>query len=315
LKEGCEWASSNLFTVEVITCGTITSTDPVGTVGTFEDPRDNKVYKIVMMPDGNQGKVWFAENLNYQKDLVFNQSADVANGVPYTTSENGTPAIGSFWCPAASGAVNSTDKNTCGVYGALYTWETAMMVDGKWADENKQSSTWDETWVSGNYFASGTAPAEGNNGNKNNARGDVGRGICPEGWHVPTDYEWAVLLDAVDDASTTYIYQTGLGYWGTDAGAKLKSASTFLGGDPANGAWLAHDHSGMDTYRFSVLPAGYVATTNRAFSTRSVACIPWSSTVLDPTYAWFRRFDYAYRDVQRYRTYRSFAASVRCILN
>ena len=132
-REGCDWASSNAYTVEVITCKTIGPDDPEGTKGFLQDPRDQKVYKTVKMADG---KVWMAENLNYQVGMTFNQQSNQANGQPFTSTENGVPAIGSFWCPAVAGATVSADKNTCTVYGALYTWETAMSPDGK--------GTWDE---------------------------------------------------------------------------------------------------------------------------------------------------------------------------
>jgi uncharacterized protein (TIGR02145 family) len=310
LKEGCEWASSNIFTVDVITCGTITVGDPVGKMGSFQDPRDNKVYKIVKMPDE---RIWFAENLNYQKDLVFNQSADVANGVPFTTSANGAPAIGSFWCPATAGAVASSNKNTCGVYGALYTWETAMMVDGKWADESPSSSTWDETWVSSNYFESGTASAIDNKGSVNNARGDGGRGICPTGWHVPTDYEWAVLLDAVDDASTTFTLQPASGYWGTNAGVKLKSSSTYLGGDPGIGSWLDSDNRGSDAANFGVVPAGSRSYMGSGFQRRGEIMSYWSSTPRLSSHAWRREMLYGEGGVYRAATLRSNGYSLRCV--
>jgi hypothetical protein len=65
-----------------------------------------------------------------------------------------------------------------------YTWETAMMVDGKYADEAKTSSAWNESWVAGNYYTPG-APGSMPNAGKNNARGGTeistlspGRGSC-----------------------------------------------------------------------------------------------------------------------------------------
>jgi uncharacterized protein (TIGR02145 family) len=310
LKEGCEWASSNIFTVEVITCGTITSGAEPGTVGTFVDPRDNKVYKTVMMPDR---KEWFAENLNYQKDLVFNQSSDAANGVPFVTAENGAPAIGSFWCPAVAWTVTSANKNTCGVYGALYTWETAMMVDGKWADEPPSSSTWDETWVSGNYYTTfaSEAPTPNNNANKNNARAT--RGICPLGWHVPTDYEWANLCDKVE-GNTSYTSNPVNGWLGTDVGAKLKSASTYLGSDTGIGAWLERGEGrGTNTTGFGALPAGRRYFDGSAFAGRGQEAVFWCSTVYNYTNATRRYFGTGNANVSRGSTSRSYAWSVRCI--
>jgi hypothetical protein len=117
-KEGCDWASSNQYTVEVMTCDELNANSNTGDKGIFTDSRDGKVYKTVMMADG---KVWFAENLNYQDGLTFNQQAGQANGSPYVSAANGVPAIGSFWCPVAGTVTQSADKNTCNVYGALYS--------------------------------------------------------------------------------------------------------------------------------------------------------------------------------------------------
>jgi uncharacterized protein (TIGR02145 family) len=299
-KDGCDWASSNAYTVEVITCKSIEAGDPIGTLGSFQDPRDNKVYKTVKMADG---KVWFADNLNYQEGLTFNQQAAQANGMEYKSTENGVPAIGSFWCPPVSGATASTDKNICNVYGALYTWETAMSVDGK--------GTWDESQVSGNYFATG-APGTTSQAAINNAKGG-GRGICPTGWHIPTDREWAVLLDEVDDAATTYTLQEGTGWCGENAGVKMKSASTYLGGDPGNGAWVDNDKRGDNSSGFGAVPAGDRINTGSQFYTRGTVVYYWSSSVGSSALAWGRQFYGNFAQVHRYLNSRSYGFSVRCV--
>ncbi|MDR0692571.1 MAG: hypothetical protein LBF69_05995, partial [Prevotellaceae bacterium] len=299
-KEGCDWASSNAYTVEVLTCGDLAGGADEGAMGTFEDPRDKKVYKIVKMADG---KVWFAENLNYQDGLTFNQQAGQANGVPYTSTANGIDAIGSFWCPPVANATASTDKNTCNVYGALYTWETAMSEDGK--------GVWDEANVSSNYFNTGT-PGNTAGATANNARGG-GRGICPSGWHVPTELEWAQLLDAVDGAAATYVNQEATGWWGEDAGVKMKSASTYMGGDPGNGAWADHDNRGTNASGFGAVPAGNRNTNGAQFGGRGTTVYYWSSSVGSSSGAWRRNLDYNNAQVYRNLSSRSYGFSVRCV--
>ncbi|MBW6460708.1 MAG: T9SS type A sorting domain-containing protein [Bacteroidales bacterium] len=73
------------------------------------------------------------------------------------------------------------------------------------------------------------------------------RGICPPGWHLPTDEEWKVLEGAVDS-------QYGIGdpvwdlYWeyrGYDAGTNLKTTSGWYYGG-----------NGTDLFGFSGLPGG-----------------------------------------------------------
>jgi uncharacterized protein (TIGR02145 family) len=303
-KEGCDWASSNAYTVEVLTCGSITVGAPNGTKGTFKDERDQKVYKTVKMPDG---KVWMAENLNYQSGLTFNQQVDQAKGQQYVSTENGVPAIGSFWCPAVSGATLSADKNTCNVYGALYTWETAMTPNGKLTE----GQAWNESSVSGRYHDASTTPAASQSDPKV-------QGICPAGWHLPTDYEWANLLNTVDPACGSYTAIVGVGPIGTDvppngAAVQMKSASTYMGVDPGNGEWLNHDNRGTDVLGFGVLPAGRRHYNGASFALRGSGTRPWTSNAARSTEAWVWTFAATNASPLRECWLRSAGEAVRCL--
>jgi uncharacterized protein (TIGR02145 family) len=302
-KDGCDWASSNAYTVEVLTCGDAGAS--IGAKGTIQDPRDQKVYKTVRMPDS---KVWMAENLNYQKDLTFNQQANQANGVPFVSMDNGIAAIGSFWCPGTHGATSSADKNTCNVYGAFYTWETAMSTDGQ--------GVWDESKVSSLYHDDTTTPAD--------ASGDPNiKGICPGGWHLPSEYEWAVLLDAVDVAADPdFINQSSRDNYGSDgaagvnpvgAGVQLKSASTYIGTDPGNGAWHDHTNRGNDATGFSAVATGYRSVNYLQFVFRGYGTNYWSSSVNSSAYAWYRQLSNETTQVFRNFVERSYGFSVRCV--
>jgi uncharacterized protein (TIGR02145 family) len=317
--ECTEWQSSNEFVVSVV------GPAATATLAPYMDPRDGKVYQTVKMPDG---KVWFAENLNYTKDLYYNASSNVANGKSFTSNVNGIPAIGSYWCPpvfyvngVSLAPVVAGTQAACDTYGALYTWETAMMVDGKYSDEAKTGSAWEESWVSPNYLASGTAPKNAPNADKNNARGATnvkggGRGICPVGWHIPTDLEWATMLDKVEGTGTGTTYtasQTGIGWWGTDAGAKLKSQAIFTGTDPGTGSWLDNANRGTNSTGFGAVPAGYRNGTGSQFHYKGHHAYYWSSSVNSATYTWRRYFQYDHALVHRNNSNRSHGFSVRCV--
>jgi uncharacterized protein (TIGR02145 family) len=279
-----EWQSSNEFTVTVFNC-TFSAGTKTGATATFTDARDGKQYKTVVMPDG---RTWFAQNLNYTKDLTFNAYAREANGKLYL-EDNGVVAVGSYWCPGIAGGSYSGDQNTCNIYGALYTWETAMMVDGKYADETKTSSAWDESWVSP-YYCSPSAPGTTSNADRNNARGgttvkDGGRGICPLGWHIPTTREWAKMLDKVDgdgngSVFTSSTYANGI-YRGVDVGVKLKAVTTYANTDPGTGAWLESACRGTNATSFNALPTGerYL---DAMFQERGTITRMQSSCVQDP---------------------------------
>jgi uncharacterized protein (TIGR02145 family) len=238
------------------------------------------------MPDG---KTWFAQDLNYTKDLTYNAYPYEANGKQVTSNENGAQAIGSYWCPGAHGATYSGDQNMCNVYGALYTWETTMMLDGKYADESKTSSAWDESWVSPYYYNTGT-PATNPHADKNNARGGTtakngGRGICPMGWHIPTDLEWALLFDSVDGDGTgsqfVNLVPSVTSVGGTDAHTKLKSVASYTDTDDGTGKWLSN-YEGTDTYGFRALPSGQVVPKWGKYDARG-ATAQWTSSTMIST--------------------------------
>jgi uncharacterized protein (TIGR02145 family) len=193
-----------------------------------------------------------------------------------------------------------------------------MMVDGKYADETKTSTAWSEDWVASNYFPLGTSPATGNNSDKNNARGGTsvkngGRGICPPGWHVPTNYEWANMLDKVE-GNTAYTSQTGKGWCGSVAGAKLKSVPTFTDTDPGDGSWyLSKNYVGTDSTDFSAIPAGWVDMTNALFYERGGRTHLWNSTAADASYAYAYMLGYTGTGVYKYLSPRSNGHTVRCL--
>jgi uncharacterized protein (TIGR02145 family) len=322
-----DWQSSNEFVVTVFACS-FTAGAAESATAVFTDPRDGKSYKTVTL----NGKTWFAQNLNYTIDLTYNAYSYEANGKQFTSTANGAPAIGSYWCPPLyrSNGVNlvpvaSGNQGTCDTYGALYTWETAMMVDGKYADEAKTNTAWDELYlVSSSTFDSG-APGTTTKADRNNARGEVtakegGRGICPKSWHVPTDLEWAQMLDKVEGGDN-FVKQAATGWLGANnangAGAKLKSAatsaSTFT--DPGDGSWIPYNDGtrGTNTSGFGAVPAGHRAYTGSQFYDRGLYAIYWSSSVGSSSLAWYRSFYYSYAQVERNLNSRSYGFAVRCV--
>jgi uncharacterized protein (TIGR02145 family) len=303
--------------------GSCTYTEPavVGTFANFDknysaatyvsltDKRDNKNYPVVKI-----GSRWImARNLNYQKDLYFNANSNQANGSGFTSASNGTPAIGSFWCPGAHGVMTST-LAACEVWGALYTWETAMMVDGKWTSSMKSSSSWSEP----SSYDTNTGSAN----TQNHARSDAGavtggRGICPPNWHVPTDGEWGDILDVMETGTKSH--NTGINWRGTDAGTRAKSKCTCplaarCDTDPDVTSWHGGSDVGTDFYAFRVQPNGSPSYgPGGSFGYRGTNGYTWSSSVANPTDAWVREFDYNQTGTYRNYTARSLGYFVRCI--
>uniref|UniRef100_UPI0028052C2A FISUMP domain-containing protein n=1 Tax=uncultured Fibrobacter sp. TaxID=261512 RepID=UPI0028052C2A len=115
-----------------------------------------------------------------------------------------------------------------------------------------------------------------------NARVPV-RGVCPAGWHLPSKAEWWTLFETIGDTSI--------------AGKKLKSTS----------GWY-DDGNGMDTYGFSLLPAGH---RNGAGNYGNANF--WSATVdvSGSTYRMYLGYSYDYASL-RYGG-KNYARSVRCL--
>jgi uncharacterized protein (TIGR02145 family) len=131
------------------------------------------------------------------------------------------------------------------------------------------------------------------------------QGICPPGWHIPTDEEFKVLEGAVD-----YRFPIGDEIWdswsgrGYDSGERLKSAS----------GWI-EEGNGTDLFGFSCLPSGY--GTYNSYGLLGERGSFWLST-LDPEYqssAQRRIMEYDRYVVSRAHTNRDAGFSIRCIKN
>lgn len=69
------------------------------------------------------------------------------------------------------------------------------------------------------------------------------RGICPTGWHIPTDAEWDILRDFLDPLAAGNV---------NVAGGKMKSVGTMYWANPNTGATNSSGWSGLPGgYRFS----------------------------------------------------------------
>jgi len=109
------------------------------------------------------------------------------------------------------------DENTenCDKYGRLYNWATAMALPSDCNDKSCASQI-----------------------------SEKHRGICPSGWHIPSNADWNVLMKFVDPSCSDNSDCAG-------AGTKLKTTSgwekTFFEGKSGNGT---------DDYGFAALPGG-----------------------------------------------------------
>jgi uncharacterized protein (TIGR02145 family) len=266
---------------------------------TLTDERDNKNYEVVKIG----GRWIMARNLNYQKDLNFNAASNQANGKSFISTTDGIPAIGGFWCPGANNTTSST-RESCEVWGALYSWETAMMLDG--------TGTW--TDITNKYTSIASAGTYNHGRTAHSGTGTGGRGICPPNWHVPTDFEWGVFFDAVEGSGTGTVHQTAASsdWYGADAGKKSKAACTGTTTDDAP-LWTDNGNRGTNSYGFRGVPAGLRNHDGSHFYSRGILDYFWSSSVSSSSRAWQRGFYYDRDSVTHYANSRSHGFAVRCI--
>ncbi|HNS18342.1 MAG TPA: FISUMP domain-containing protein [Bacteroidales bacterium] len=132
------------------------------------------------------------------------------------------------------------------------------------------------------------------------------QGICPPGWHIPTDNEWKILEGTVDSQYPVGDPEwDGIGLRGLDAGGNLKEEGTTH--------WYSPNEGANNSSGFTGLPGGNRINSNGGFSYRSFHGFFWSSTHLGPPLAWYRRLTFDSDDVERLGEPKEFGFSIRCI--
>jgi uncharacterized protein (TIGR02145 family) len=144
------------------------------------------------------------------------------------------------------------DVSNCDLYGRLYDWNTVMA--------GSPSSSASPSGV---------------------------RGVCPAGWHVPSDAEWTILMN----------------YVGSSASTKLKSTTSWNSG---GGGYIP----GTDDFGFSALPGGH--GDGSSFGNTSSNGYWWSATEYASD-AWVRFMYYDRSDVGRNWYPKANQISLRCL--
>ena len=132
------------------------------------------------------------------------------------------------------------------------------------------------------------------------------RGLCPTGWHVPTDSDWNKLVRFIDSNADTSSNSSNDVRQSLTAGGKMKST----GSDYWNTINIGNS---TNETGFSALPGGFRSDLG-SFSNLGCCAFFWSATEYTNDIAWFRvLFDsniYVHRG--RY-DYKRIGASVRCL--
>jgi uncharacterized protein (TIGR02145 family) len=129
------------------------------------------------------------------------------------------------------------------------------------------------------------------------------RGLCPVGWHIPTDAEWTTLINYLDSAAD------GGNVFPNTAGGKMKSIGTVASGD---GYWETPNDGATNSSGFSGLPAGQRYGVG-GYNFLAVGAFWWGSTNADSLYATSRYLTYANGTAFSGNEGMRFGMSVRCL--
>jgi uncharacterized protein (TIGR02145 family) len=151
--------------------------------------------------------------------------------------------------------------DSCSVYGGLYQWDEVMQY----------------------ITTSGS------------------QGICPSGWHIPTDEEWKILTGAVDSQHIIGDPMWDIWDWcGYDAGKNLKSRTHWL-----------HELNNTDLFGFSALGSGYLFL-GEFYNLYFSACF-WTSDNYDSNWIWYRGLHDHFDVLLRNNMLKNDGCSVRCL--
>jgi uncharacterized protein (TIGR02145 family) len=115
------------------------------------------------------------------------------------------------------------------------------------------------------------------------------RGVCPSGWHVPSDDEWTTLTDYLGGNEI--------------AGGKMKETGTVH--------WDAPNTDADNSSGFTGLPGGNRLITG-SYANLGVIGMWWTSTESNANNAWRRYLHYANSSVARQNLDKKNAFSIRC---
>ena len=127
---------------------------------------------------------------------------------------------------------------------------------------------------------------------------DDERGLCPSGWHVPTDGEWMTMEMALGMSESE---ANSYGSRGTDQGTQMKTTY---------GWWI--DGNGTNASGFSGLP-GDSRNYNGSFFDAGDGGYWWSSSRDLTGLAWYRNLRTYDESVRRFNDFPRYGFSVRCV--
>ncbi|MCQ2283651.1 MAG: HYR domain-containing protein [Bacteroidales bacterium] len=193
------------------------------------------------------------------------------------------------------------------------TYNTVKIGDQCWMKENLRTSTTTGNTYHANNNASNdetygllydwAAVMQGSSSSEANPSGV--QGICPAGWHVPSNAEWTQLTDYVSSKSE---YQCG----GADYIANALSAATGWNSNTSEGCNAGSISTTRNLTGFSAVPAGvHLGNINDSYFGNNAYF--WSAAQYRSGFAYYCYLDYSEASVYHSRRAMGHGLSVRCL--
>ena len=212
---------------------------------------------------------WMVDSRDKQlyRTVTIGNQIWMAENLNYATEVNGSDS--SSFCYGDNGTTDRGSAN-CAKYGRLYTWAAAVGM-----------SESDCGYGHGCTMLGASAV----------------QGVCPSGWHLPSEAEWKTLLATVDENLTGYGYNKNV------AGKALKSK---IGWSLSSG--ITND----DTYAFSALAAGN-KNVNDEYTFEGSSARFWSFTEYNASLASYLSMSGSSNSAYTSNDSKNNGYSVRCI--
>jgi uncharacterized protein (TIGR02145 family) len=136
------------------------------------------------------------------------------------------------------------------------------------------------------------------------------QGVCPTGWHLPSDAEWTQMENYLTDNGYNYDGTTGTG--GTKIAKSLASTSGWNSSTNTGAVGNTDYPSYRNKSGFTALPGGSRGFDGKFYSIGYYGYW-WSATEFDATYALYRNMSIYNSNVYRYFNGKELGFSVRCV--
>lgn len=179
-------------------------------IGTYKDKVS--AYNTYMQNKANRTSAW--DYLN--PAIEYGEFTDERDGQVYKTIDVGNYTwfaqnLNLEYNDGEGNSCPGSDPDSCAKYGRMYTWAAAMDTAGVYSTQALECGAGKVCWLI-----------------------DPVQGVCPEGWHLPSNAEWRLLVEAAGGEST--------------AAVALKSTKGWV--------WNSSNTSGTDDLGFSAIPNG-----------------------------------------------------------